>query len=79
LLLACVDAIIAAQNAADSFGVGSCYIGDIREQRELFASRGSGLDTDIAPFGKRKYMSDFSYEMRRSVAEYLKEFGEKGQ
>jgi len=43
LFLACCDALIAAQNAviaAESFGLGSCYIGDIMEQyethRELF-------------------------------------------
>jgi nitroreductase len=37
LFLACCDAIIAAQNAviaAESFGLGSCYIGDIMEQYE---------------------------------------------
>ena len=37
LFLACCDALIAAQNAviaAESFGVGSCYIGDIMEQYE---------------------------------------------
>lgn len=37
LLLACSDAVIAAQNtvvAAESFGIGSCYIGDILENRE---------------------------------------------
>lgn len=44
LLLANADALIAAQNvvvAAESFGLGSCYIGDITENfeihRELFA------------------------------------------
>jgi nitroreductase len=43
LFLACCDALIAAQNAvvaAESLGLGSCYIGDIMEQyethRELF-------------------------------------------
>jgi FMN reductase (NADPH)/FMN reductase [NAD(P)H] len=43
LFLACCDALIAAQNAviaAEAFGLGSCYIGDIMEQyethRELF-------------------------------------------
>src|SRR5574339_539560 len=43
LFLACCDALIAAQNAviaAESLGIGSCYIGDIMEQyethRELF-------------------------------------------
>jgi nitroreductase len=38
LLLACADAIIAAQNtvvAAESLGVGSCYIGDIIENYEV--------------------------------------------
>ncbi|TDT51273.1 nitroreductase family protein [Fonticella tunisiensis] len=37
ILLACADAIIAAQNtvvAAESLGVGSCYIGDIIENCE---------------------------------------------
>lgn len=38
LLLACCDALIAAQTAvlaAESFGVGSCYIGDILENYEV--------------------------------------------
>jgi FMN reductase (NADPH)/FMN reductase [NAD(P)H] len=38
LFLACSDALIAAQNAviaAESFGIGSCYIGDITEQYEV--------------------------------------------
>jgi len=37
LLLAVADAVIAAQNtvvAAESLGIGSCYIGDILEQEE---------------------------------------------
>ena len=37
LFLACCDALIAAQSAviaAESFGLGSCYIGDIMEQYE---------------------------------------------
>jgi FMN reductase (NADPH)/FMN reductase [NAD(P)H] len=40
LLLACCDALIAAQNAviaAESLGIGSCYIGDIMEQAETHA------------------------------------------
>lgn len=43
LFLACCDALIAAQNAviaAEAFGLGSCYIGDIMERyeahREMF-------------------------------------------
>jgi len=38
LFLACSDALIAAQNAviaAESFGVGSCYIGDVTEKYEV--------------------------------------------
>jgi nitroreductase len=38
LFLACSDALIAAQNAviaAESFGLGSCYIGDIIENYEI--------------------------------------------
>jgi len=38
LFLACCDALIAAQTAviaAESFGIGSCYIGDIMEQYEV--------------------------------------------
>ncbi len=41
LMLACCDALIAAQNAviaAESLGIGSCYIGDILEQAETHAS-----------------------------------------
>jgi nitroreductase len=37
LFIACCDALIAAQNAviaAESFGLGSCYIGDVIEQHE---------------------------------------------
>ena len=136
LLLAVSDATIAAQNAvvaAESLGIGSCYIGDIMEncetQRELlhlpkwvfpccmlvfgypthqqkerkkperaamehivhengyrdmdgeelkrlFASR-TGMRTYeewMQAFCERKYNSDFSREMQRSVAEYLKDF-----
>lgn len=38
LFLACCDALIAAQNAvvaAESLGIGSCYIGDIMENYEI--------------------------------------------
>ncbi|UCE14486.1 MAG: nitroreductase family protein [Candidatus Heimdallarchaeota archaeon] len=38
LLLACCDALVAAQNAvitAESLGIGSCYIGDIMENIEI--------------------------------------------
>lgn len=141
ILLACADALIAAQNtvvAAESLGVGSCYIGDIienceavrelldlpdyvlpaamvvygyptesqkkrkkparfekkyvvfenkyhsleREEHEemhrLVNEKGGLADKNIFERIKalctRKYMSDFSLEMNRSAAEYLKRF-----
>lgn len=140
LALAISDATIAAQNAvtaAQSLGIGSCYIGDIMENceahRELLhlpryvfpccmlvfgyptaqqlerakprrspmdsivhenryhemdaAELEALLDIRVAPgntyenwitaFCKRKYNSDFSREMSRSVGEYLKDFSDK--
>ena len=137
LALAISDATIAAQNAvvaAESLGIGSCYIGDIMENceahRELLklpkyvfpccmlvfgfptqqqkdrakpirtamhhvvhengyremdaAELEAMLAKNVAPgntyenwihaFCKRKYNSEFSREMSRSVAEYLKDF-----
>ncbi len=141
ILLASADALIAAQNtvlAAQSLGIGSCYIGDILENRELVSKllklpefvipiamlvygypskqqedrkkpirfekeyivfeneyrrlskkehdqmhkiRSEKTSTinkniyeDIKAFCKRKYMSDFSLEMTRSVGEYLENF-----
>lgn len=136
LMLAVTDCAIAAQNAvtaADSLGLGSCYIGDIMEQcevhRELLSlpdyvfpavmlvigvptrqqlerpkpercglkhivhenayrrMDGEELREMLAPragrrpyeewltaFCDRKYQSDFSREMSRSVEEYLRAF-----
>ena len=139
LLLAVSDATIAAQNAvvaAESLGIGSCYIGDIMENyeeqrqllhlpkyvfpccmlvfgfptqqqkarskpvraalhhivhengyREMDASEleamltknvaaGNTYDNWIHAFCNRKYNSEFSREMTRSVMEYLKDFSE---
>lgn len=138
LLLAVSDAVIAAQNAvaaAESLGIGSCYIGDIMEQCEIhrellglpdyvfpaamlvfgYPSRqqqerkkpkrcsreyivrenryhrmdeaelkemlkkeylGREFEDWIQAFCRRKYNSDFSREMSRSVREYLKNFSE---
>ena len=136
LLLAVSDATIAAQNAvvaAESLGIGSCYIGDIMEQcethrellhlpryvfpccmlvfgyptqqqlerpkparapmaqivhengyrdmaenelRQVF-SRSIGTkpwEEWMQAFCERKYNSDFSREMTRSVAKYLADF-----
>ncbi|BAE83249.1 nitroreductase family protein [Desulfitobacterium hafniense] len=144
ILLACADALIAAQNtvvAAESLGIGSCYIGDILEnyaavrdvlelpdyvlpaamlvygyptesqrnrkkparfdeQYLVFANRyhrlsqeeheemhrtrheksglsGKNVCESIKAYCDRKYMSDFSLEMNRSAAEYLKNFRSK--
>ena len=137
LMLAVTDAVIAAQNAvtaAWSLGIGSCYIGDVMEQRELHREM-LGLPEYVFPaamlvfgyptrqqldrpkpdrcpmehivhengyrrleraelrmllrdkpehktyeewcraFCDRKYSSDFSREMTRSVSEYLRQFG----
>lgn len=139
LMLAVTDAAIAAQNAvvaAQSLGLGSCYIGDIMEQREehrrllklpewvfpacmlvmgypteqqrerkkperfeqrfviqengyrrleggelreMFRDRTGGQTFEgfLSAFCRRKYDSDFSREMSRSVEEYLRDFGEE--
>jgi nitroreductase len=136
LFLAVSDANIAAQNAvtaAESLGIGSCYIGDIMENceqqrallnlpdyvfpaamlvfgyptnqqkerkkprrgdmkhivhensyremdenelRDLFSIRAEKKDYEeyMNAFCTRKYNSDFSVEMSRSVKEYLKQF-----
>ena len=136
LMLAVTDAMIAAQNAvtaAESLGIGSCYIGDIMEnceaQRELLhlpeyvvpvgmlifgyptdqqksrpkperveqkyivhengytplsakdledmwtpQSGEKGYEAWMQAFCNRKYNSDFSQEMTRSVSKYLEQF-----
>lgn len=136
LMLAVTDAMIAAQNAvtaAESLGIGSCYIGDIMEnceaQRELLnlpeyvvpvgmlifgyptdqqksrpkpervdqkyivhengykplsdkdledmwtpRSGERGYEAWMQAFCNRKYNSDFSREMTRSVSKYLEQF-----
>ena len=138
LLLAVSDANIAAQNAvtaAESLGIGSCYIGDIMENaekqrellrlpkyvfpaamlvfgyptqqqkerekpqrvamkhvvhenayrlmdaeecREMFGPRTAerGYEEWMKAFCNRKFNSEFSREMTRSVCEYLKDFRE---
>ena len=136
IMLAVTDTAIAAQNAvvaAQSLGIGSCYIGDIMENceihremlnlpryvmpaamlvfgypteqqinrkkpervamkhvvhengyrhmdaeelKEMFGPKAGfrSYEEWIDAFCKRKYNSDFSKEMSRSVGEYLKEF-----
>lgn len=136
LMLAVTDAAIAAQNAvvaAESLGIGSCYIGDIMEnaeihkeilqlpeytfpavmlvfghptrqqvlrekparvdlshivhengyrpmddgeRKEMWQSKAGAMSYEewMQKFCERKYNSDFSKEMSRSVGVYLKEF-----
>lgn len=136
LLLAVEDALIAAQNAvtaAESLGIGSCYIGDVMENaeemktllqlpkyvypacllvfghptkqqkerkkperfrlsdiicensyqektgaqiREMFSGKTDQKSYDewMEAFWKRKYESDFSREMNRSMEIYLRDF-----
>ena len=59
LILACCDALIAAQTAvlaAESLGIGSCYIGDILENyeihRELFSLPPYTLPVTLLCFGR---------------------------
>ena len=139
LMLAMADTCIAAQNAvvaAESYGIGSCYIGDIMENieiqrdilglpeyvfpaallvfgypteqqkqrskpervgmeyivhenryqrldaaqlRAMFEKNAANGDYEgwISAFCKRKYNSDFSREMTRSVKAFLSEFEQK--
>lgn len=136
LMLAVTDTAIAAQNAvvaAESFGIGSCYIGDIMENceeqrallhlppyvfpavmavfgwpteqqmerekpkrcqmrhivhentyrsmdgeelREMFGykAKNNSFEQWCAAFCNRKYNSEFSQEMSRSVRKYLEDF-----
>lgn len=76
LLLACCDALIAAQTAviaAESIGIGSCYIGDVLENyeyhRDLFDLPPYTLPITMVCFGhptesasRRKLTSRFSAE-----------------
>lgn len=50
-----------------------------REIRSMFAQKTDGKEFDqwMEAFWKRKYESDFSREMSRSMEVYLKEFLEK--
>jgi nitroreductase len=76
LFLACCDALIAAQNAviaAESFGIGSCYIGDIMEQYETHCEMLS-LPQYVFPIG----MLVFGYPTQQQKdREYTTRFDEK--
>ena len=51
------------------------------ESRQMFLKKCSEETFDgwINAFCKRKYNSDFSKEMQRSVNEYIKQYGEKNE
>jgi FMN reductase (NADPH)/FMN reductase [NAD(P)H] len=76
LFLACCDAMIAAQNAviaAESFGLGSCYIGDIMEQYETHRDL-LNLPQYVFPIG----MVVFGYPtQQQKEREYTPRFNEK--
>ena len=76
LFLACCDALIAAQNAviaAESFGIGSCYIGDIMERYETHKEM-LHLPQYVFPIG----MLVFGYPTRQQKEQpYTPRFDEK--
>ncbi len=76
LFLACCDAMIAAQNAvvaAESFGIGSCYIGDIMEQYEIHKEL-FDLPQYTFPIGLLVFGYPTPEQLRRP---YTKRFDEK--
>jgi FMN reductase (NADPH)/FMN reductase [NAD(P)H] len=76
LFLACCDALIAAQNAvvaAESLGIGSCYIGDIMEQYEIHKEL-FNLPQYTFPIGMLVFGYPTREQMKRS---YTNRFDEK--
>ncbi len=78
MLLACCDALIAAQNAviaAESLGIGSCYIGDILEHyeihRELFDLPRYTLPITLLCFGHPLSEHDRSRRTSRFGLEFI--------
>jgi FMN reductase (NADPH)/FMN reductase [NAD(P)H] len=77
LLLACCDALIAAQNtviAAESLGIGSCYIGDVMENYEIHQEL-FNLPQYVFPIGMLCYGRPVQTETQRHrVPRYDPEF-----
>ncbi len=78
LLLACCDALIAAQTAviaAESLGIGSCYIGDILEKaefhRDLFHLPQYTLPITLLVFGRPAVVKTENRLTPRYAAEYI--------
>ena len=78
LLLACCDALIAAQTAvlaAESSGIGSCYIGDILENyethRDLFHLPQYTLPITLVCFGRPKGVKEESRPTQRFDPQFI--------
>jgi FMN reductase (NADPH)/FMN reductase [NAD(P)H] len=78
LLLACCDALIAAQNAviaAESLGIGSCYIGDILENcethRAMFQLPRYTLPVGLLCFGRPAVAREEVRLTRRYDRQYI--------
>jgi len=78
MMLACNDALIAAQTAviaAESMGIGSCYIGDIMENyefhRELFDLPDYAFPVTLLCFGYPKEESGNSKRKSRFAREFV--------
>lgn len=78
LLLACCDALIAAQNAviaAESLGIGSCYIGDIMENiethREMFSLPRWVFPISLVCFGYRTEREEERPQSSRFPREFV--------
>jgi FMN reductase (NADPH)/FMN reductase [NAD(P)H] len=78
LLLACCDALIAAQNAvvaAESLGIGSCYIGDILENyeihRDLFHLPRYALPVTLLCFGRPARAPEGDSRVPRFAPEFI--------
>jgi FMN reductase (NADPH)/FMN reductase [NAD(P)H] len=78
LLLACCDALIAAQTAviaAESMGIGSCYIGDILENcethREMFSLPRFTLPITLLCFGRPAHVKEDFNLVRRFDRRYI--------
>jgi len=79
LLLACCDALIAAQNsviAAEALGIGSCYIGDIMENyeihREMFNLPKWAFPIALLCYGRPKGMGSNISLSTRFPKKYIK-------
>lgn len=78
LLLACCDALIAAQTAviaAESMGIGSCYIGDILENQEIhqqmFNLPRFTLPITLLCFGRPAFIREESRPTRRFDRKFI--------